>query len=362
LFALVGIPAITVLGAVVLPGVQATFQMPGLSLLLTYPISFIVSLVIGGQLGEEPGWRGFALPRLQRLRGPFVGSLTLGLLWAFWHLPYFWMPEWGTPKNSVIDVVWFVLADVALTIVYTWVFNNTKGSLLIVILVHASNDAFFINQLFLAPVVATSLLPFVIGFGTAAVLLLIFTKGRLRQLTTGIRIFVFETAKELGGRPCLPLRQGPIDVTGWFAVVTVIVDVEATPARTYDEVAATRTMIDRTETTFGLKPGRLAADTAYGTGKLLAWLRLRELGWIEGRTVGIEYRYGEGRHERFAEIAANIAELPVNQTQKLVAKFGSQHGVGRKDDRGPGATSQRDPNGGEQELPLHGDLPCIVGR
>ena len=52
----------------------------------------------------------------------------------------------------------------------------------------------------------------------------------------------------------------------------VIVDVEATPARTYDEVAATRTMIDRTEQTFGIKPKRLTADTAYGTGKLLAWL------------------------------------------------------------------------------------------
>jgi transposase len=52
----------------------------------------------------------------------------------------------------------------------------------------------------------------------------------------------------------------------------VIVDVEATPARTYDEVAATRTMIDRTEKTFGLKPKRLTADTAYGTGKVLAWL------------------------------------------------------------------------------------------
>ena len=57
----------------------------------------------------------------------------------------------------------------------------------------------------------------------------------------------------------------------------VIVDVEATPARTYDEVAATRTMINRTETAFGLKPARLTADTAYGTGKLLAWLFERDI-------------------------------------------------------------------------------------
>ena len=52
----------------------------------------------------------------------------------------------------------------------------------------------------------------------------------------------------------------------------VIVDVEATPARTYDEVAATQTMLDRTEQRFNLKPKRLAADTAYGTGKFLGWL------------------------------------------------------------------------------------------
>ena len=47
---------------------------------------------------------------------------------------------------------------------------------------------------------------------------------------------------------------------------------EATPARTYDEVAATKTMIERTEQTLGLKPDWLAADTAYGTGKFLGWL------------------------------------------------------------------------------------------
>jgi len=52
----------------------------------------------------------------------------------------------------------------------------------------------------------------------------------------------------------------------------VIVDVEATPARTYDEVAASKTMIERTRKRLGLKPKRLAADTAYGTGKFLGWL------------------------------------------------------------------------------------------
>jgi Transposase DDE domain len=52
----------------------------------------------------------------------------------------------------------------------------------------------------------------------------------------------------------------------------IVVDVEATPARTYDEVAATKTMIERTEETLGLKPDRLVADTAYGTGRFLGWL------------------------------------------------------------------------------------------
>src|SRR5450759_4342590 len=56
----------------------------------------------------------------------------------------------------------------------------------------------------------------------------------------------------------------------------VIVDVEATPARTYDEVEATKTMLDRTERCFHLKPKRLAADTAYGTGRFLGWLVGRE--------------------------------------------------------------------------------------
>jgi uncharacterized protein len=72
-----------------------------------------------------------------------------------------------------------VRAAIALTIIYTWVFNNTRGSLLIVILAHAPNDAFLIHQLFSAPVVTNSLLPFVVGFGAAAVLFVILAQCRL---------------------------------------------------------------------------------------------------------------------------------------------------------------------------------------
>jgi membrane protease YdiL (CAAX protease family) len=89
------------------------------------------------------------------------------------------MPEWGTPKESGLDIVWFVLALTAATIIYTWVFNKTKGSLVVVILLHASNDAFFTERLFPVPVVTDSLLPTAVGFGVAALLLIVLTRGRL---------------------------------------------------------------------------------------------------------------------------------------------------------------------------------------
>src|SRR5215217_5405554 len=84
-------------------------------------------------LFEEIGWRGFALPRLQRLYGPLVGSLVLGVLWALWHLPLFLIPSWDTPHGNVLDVALFVVLALALTIVLTWVFNNTKGSAVVVV-------------------------------------------------------------------------------------------------------------------------------------------------------------------------------------------------------------------------------------
>jgi CAAX protease family protein len=182
LVALIGIPLILLLGVTVLPGAMASFR--GLAFLVTPRpwLSQIVYVLLHGPLGEEPGWRGFALPRLQRLYGPLVGSLILGPLWALWHLPFFWVPAWSFPP-TLFNIVMFVVAAVPLTIVMTWVFNNTKGSVLMAILVHATFDFTFVilNLLFTAHIVTDygSTVPVLIGLGTLALLAIGVTRGRL---------------------------------------------------------------------------------------------------------------------------------------------------------------------------------------
>jgi membrane protease YdiL (CAAX protease family) len=184
LFALLGVPALFVLSVIVLPGGLASFQGQGLASLAPLPLLslFVYVFFLGGPLGEEPGWRGFALPRLQRLHGPLVGSLILGPLWAFWHLPIFWVPSWNFPP-TLLNIVLYVISAISFTIVMTWVFNNTKGSLLIAVLMHASfNTTFLIlNMLFPAAIVTNygSTVPSVIGYGAVALLVIALTRGRL---------------------------------------------------------------------------------------------------------------------------------------------------------------------------------------
>ncbi len=181
LFALIGIPMILVLGVIVLRGALSSFQ--GLAPLAPlHMLTLFVYVLLHGPLGEEPGWRGFALPRLQRLHGPLVGSLILGPLWALWHLPLFWVPAWNFPP-TILNMVLFVGASIPFTIVMTWVFNNTKGSLLIAVLVHTTFDMTFVilNLLFTAPIVTDygSTVPILIGCGAVALLVIALTRGRL---------------------------------------------------------------------------------------------------------------------------------------------------------------------------------------
>ena len=136
---------ILALGAIVVPGNLASFEpMDPISLVLAYlPFFVYPALIIGGPLGEEPGWRGFALPRLQQLHGHLVGSLILGVIWTFWHIAPVWLASWyGAGILNIYNLVLYLLFITSWTIVMTWVFNNTKGSVFMAIVVHASADAF----------------------------------------------------------------------------------------------------------------------------------------------------------------------------------------------------------------------------
>jgi uncharacterized protein len=82
--------------------------------------------------GEEMGWRGYVLPRLQAKYNALTASLILAVIWAFWHVPKF-VTHW----NSAV-FFWFTVDVVAKAILLTWMYNNTRGSLLLVTLFHAS--------------------------------------------------------------------------------------------------------------------------------------------------------------------------------------------------------------------------------
>jgi uncharacterized protein len=94
------------------------------------PERFLFILLFIG-LGEEPGWRGFALPELQTRYSPLKASLMLASFWAIWHLPLI-----GSEFPWPI-VAPFVLSVFGATFILTWVFNGTKGSVLLPMLTHA---------------------------------------------------------------------------------------------------------------------------------------------------------------------------------------------------------------------------------
>lgn len=96
--------------------------------------SFLPLLVLG-PLSEEIGWRGYALGRLQTRWNALTSSLIVGLVWGFWHLPLFMMA--GTSQHELgVPFIGFLIKMMAGSILYTWLYNNTKQSLWSAILLH----------------------------------------------------------------------------------------------------------------------------------------------------------------------------------------------------------------------------------
>ncbi|MBW4465724.1 MAG: CPBP family intramembrane metalloprotease [Pegethrix bostrychoides GSE-TBD4-15B] len=97
---------------------------------------FVMGLMVNffANMCEEIGWRGFALPRLQKRHNALMATLIVGILWSFWHLPIVFLV--GNPMAEY-PFLWFIII-LANAFIYTWIYNSTKGSILLVALFHGS--------------------------------------------------------------------------------------------------------------------------------------------------------------------------------------------------------------------------------
>lgn len=178
---LLAVPAVALLATAALPAAGGSVQQLTLAAALTY-LPVLVLQFFTTAVAEEPGWRDFALPRLQRRHGPVPGTAILGVLWGCWHLPLF-LTAWGGPDVAWWMPVEFVALCVPLSLVMTWVFNRTGQSLPIVMIMHASINTTFtvlwpvlFSQLDYAKDTLHAVL---LASTVTAVLLLVATRGRL---------------------------------------------------------------------------------------------------------------------------------------------------------------------------------------
>lgn len=109
-------------------------------------IPSIIILTIFAGMGEEFGWRGFLLPRLQSRHNALVSSLIIGVAWGLWHVPLYFIEgtsqyEWRMAGGLIPAFLGYTTFVIAWAIQYTWVFNNTKGSVLLAAVIHGAGNA-----------------------------------------------------------------------------------------------------------------------------------------------------------------------------------------------------------------------------
>ncbi len=125
---------------------------------LIVAVNFILILLIGGPLGEEFGWRGFALPELETRFSPLWASLILGIIWSVWHLPLFFISD--SAQHS-LPFGMYVLLTIPLTLMITWVYHSSGDSLLLVMVFHAAVNTWS-GPLMISPEAAGSARPLVL--------------------------------------------------------------------------------------------------------------------------------------------------------------------------------------------------------
>jgi len=111
----------------------------GVSLELRFWIALIVVNLLQGATGEEPGWRGFALPRLLERYSPLKAGLILGIIWNFWHVPL-WFISGYSSLNLLLYCLFFSIGVISLSVLMTWIFCKTSQSLVPMVITHFSDN------------------------------------------------------------------------------------------------------------------------------------------------------------------------------------------------------------------------------
>ena len=115
-------------------GTGLEFQDPSQWYLIPVIFGYVLFTSV---LGEEIGWRGYALPGLLTNLNPLPASLILGAVWGIWHLPLFWL---AGDFHQEIPLILFLVQVTATSVIYTWMYLRTRGSLLIIHLFHAATN------------------------------------------------------------------------------------------------------------------------------------------------------------------------------------------------------------------------------
>lgn len=141
--------------------------------LMAVPVQFLLIALVGGG-NEELGWRGFALPRLQGAHSPLAANVMLGIIWAVWHAPLFFME--GTSQTN-IHFPSYVLLCLGITVVLGYVFNSARGGVIAAVITHAAINV--VSGL-KGAAVGLPASPIEVGLVLlVALLLLVCTRGRL---------------------------------------------------------------------------------------------------------------------------------------------------------------------------------------
>lgn len=156
--------------ATVLAGASPVVELDTVvAALVSLEAGFLVSLFLRGAMGEELGLRGFALPQLQRRMSPFAASLVIGVLWGLWHLPVLL-------SRGPVSAAFFLVLTIGLSCIFTLLFNGSGGSLIPVLLFHATQNWEEGFETFFPALVGTgwetpsTLVLLVIGIGAGVVL------------------------------------------------------------------------------------------------------------------------------------------------------------------------------------------------